>query len=149
MTPATIENRVVPQLIECVEKISTSSSVEYRKSFRSRARGMPADLFSRGLAYMLTYAAARSSATAIEVGLTANSCEELINNVKNMKLKSEEYGYATYGALVLYSLKQANLVSRTKFSDIVKEALTNYTLNTHAMLIAEWIKRLAEAYIEA
>lgn len=140
----TIEKMIVPILVDCVEKISQSKSA---KRFKSRARDLPTDLFTRGLAYTLTYIAARSSATLVEIGLTVNSCDELISNLEKSNVDEEELGYALYGALILFSIKKMGLLRKTRFADIVKEALSNHVLDHYAMIVAEWTKRLAEAYI--
>lgn len=142
---------VAEKAFECIESIMNTfkDSSDVPKSFRSRARSIPTDQFTKGLHYVLTLLAARSSKNWIEKGLQSNNCEEIAQSVKNSKLSPEEGGYALYGAVLAYILRSTGLTNAKTFKDLVYEALNNPIINTRSTLILEWIKRLAEAYIES
>lgn len=142
-----MRSEIIPKISECVEEISRSPDV--RERFRGRARDIPSDIFSRGLAYALTYTAARSSARAVEKGLMITSCKDLVKGIADEEMSPEEKGYALYGALLLYILKEAGVLKATTFSEAVRSVLGNPMIEVYASSAAEWIKRLAEAYIEA
>lgn len=144
-----MDNNLIIKISECVELVSKGVPQNVKKGFRSKARDMPTNIFGRGLAYAITYAAARSSASAVELGLSAINCNSFISSiVKNEKLGDEDKGYALYGAMILYLLKEAKALNANSFKDALKTALDNPSVEVHANEIAEWIKRFAEAYIE-
>jgi hypothetical protein len=50
--------------------------------------------------------------------------------------------------MLLLSLRKSGVISGRDFADIVKSSLNDPTLNQVAYAIMDWVKRLAEAYLE-
>lgn len=130
---------------------------DYLKAFRTRARSLPTMLYTNGLSYTIVYVASRSSHEAVEIGLISESCEDLLMRLESLlagrskaggkSIDKEEAGYILYGSLLAYLLKTARFTTVRKFDELVRAALDDALLNQGANLVAEWIKRLAEAYI--
>jgi hypothetical protein len=80
--------------------------------------------------------------------LTSTSCQELVKSAKDRKLDKEDIGYALYGAILLLSLKKLGAIGEEKFSKLVERSLKDPILNQTAYTVMDWIKRLAEAYLE-
>lgn len=155
------EKEIVSTVINCVtlalsyvtnNKKLTNDDI---KSLRSRARDLPALLLTRGFPYVVVYIASRSSYEVFEKGLASSKCEEVIDGVINLKseggkekLKGEEVGYALYGALLSYVMKSAKMIPEEKktFKDLIEYSLNRPSLNVRASIVAEWIKRVVEAY---
>lgn len=143
-----LRNEITLKISSCIETIATKTSPEMKKKFRSRARDIAPDIFSKGLAYVLIYTAARSSARLVEKGLLVADCETMIKEIDGERIKDEEKGYAVYGALLLFILKEMNILRSKTFSEAIKSVLNDPTIEIYASKAAEWIKRFAEAYIE-
>lgn len=155
------EAKIVDLIATCVEKISTETldkdpkkDRELKRSLRSRARDLPSELFSKGLAYTLAYTSSRGSLRIIELGLKADSCDQLLSAIKNTmgsessKLSETMFGYSVYGALLLLSLKKAGVIKGSKLSEVIREAMAKPEVEVVVQAHAEWIKRFVEAYIE-
>lgn len=147
---------VVSESLECVDKLvkSIGGLNKERKerildSFRTRARTVPTYVFTRGVAYALTFIAARGSSEAVVKGLTATSCEQAINDVieKARNIGEDELGYWLYSSVIAYVMKSAKIVSSSTFKDLIKEVMENPAVNFKAKGVFEWVKRFAEAYI--
>lgn len=149
------EKTIVEEALNCIELIANYASrdkehSEIAKKFRSRARETPVYSFTHGLAYTLTLLAARSSKSLLENGLLeAQSCKDVVEHVLASKGSSEEISYGLYGAVLLYVLKRGRIIGSKTFNELVREALTKPALEVKARPVLEWIKRFAEAYIEA
>jgi hypothetical protein len=109
---------------------------------------MPAELVSKGFSYVMVLTAARGDLGVVRLGLTSASCQDLVKRVKEEDLKGDDAGYALYGAMLLLSLRKSGVISGGDFADIVKSSLNDPTLNQVAYAIMDWVKRLAEAYLE-
>ena len=145
---ATTEKTMISLALDCVNNLLGTFGDDVKKRFKARARDMPTELFTKGFAYMITLTAARSNASLVEVGLRASRCADIMDRLSGSRgLSEEEYGYAIYGAIILYILKQAGIISGSSLSDVIKSSLNDPTIDQHAILVVEWIKRLAEAYI--
>lgn len=155
-----ISPETIKTLSACFDQITSDSSrtaldLEALKSFRARAREIPTLLFSRGLPYTIVYIASRSDKrTFIEVR-NASNCNDLLKKVKEIisqrraEEKAEEKGYIMYGALLTFALtREGAFTNAERFSDIINEAY-NPIVDTKAQHVAEWLKRLAEAYVES
>jgi len=150
------EAKIVDLIVSCVEKTSSETldknpenDKKLKKSLRSRARELPSELFSRGLAYVLAYISSRGSLRIIEAGLKADSCDQMLNTIKDSgKLSDTVFGYSVYGAILLLSLKKAGVVRGNKLSEVIREAMARPEVEIAAQAYAEWIKRFVEAYIE-
>jgi CRISPR type III-B/RAMP module-associated protein Cmr5 len=150
------EAKIVDLIVSCVEKTSSETldknpenDKKLKKSLRSRARELPSELFSRGLAYVLAYISSRGSLRIIEAGLKADRCDQMLNTIKDSgKLSETEFGYSVYGAILLLSLKKAGVVRGNKLSEVIREAMAKPEVEIAAQAYAEWIKRFVEAYIE-
>jgi len=149
------EKTIVEEALNCIELIANYASrdkehSEIAKKFRSRARETPVYSFTHGLAYTLTLLAARSSKSLLENGLLeAQSCKDIVERVLTSKGSSEEISYGLYGAVLLFILKRGRIIESKTFTELVREALTKPALEVKARPVLEWIKRFAEAYIEA
>ena len=115
---------------------------------------MISDLYSSGVAYVVSICAARSSAMAVELGLSASKLEDFIKVIEDKDVAKkygisgdEEYSYAIYGASILYALKALGLLNANKLSDAIRELLGNTLADRKAFQFAIWLKRFAEAYI--
>jgi|YelNatPaOPRAMG01_1025707.scaffolds.fasta_scaffold12207_8 CRISPR type III-B/RAMP module-associated protein Cmr5 len=144
---STTREEVLRMLVDCFEFLSKNLSKEVAKSLRARARDMYTDLVSKGLSYVLILCASRGDLSVVESGLRGSSCQDLLNLVKD--LKSEDAGYALYGAILLMSMKRMGLLDGTKLSEVIKNTLDNPMLDSIAYNLMDWVKRLAEAYLEA
>lgn len=139
--------------LDCIKSLidlARSSSTDTLRAFRTRARDLPTTMFVNGFAYTLVYVASRSSAKAIDNGLIAKSCSDLTSMLRELSqgLGREEVGYALYGLLLTFLIKSAGLTNAKSFDELVKKAMEDPVLERGAGVIAEWIKRLAEAYID-
>jgi CRISPR type III-B/RAMP module-associated protein Cmr5 len=149
------EKTIVEEALNCVEFVANYASrskedSEIARKFRSRARETPVYSFTHGLAYTLTLLAARSSKSLLEYGLLeAQSCKDVVERVFASKRSSEEVSYGLYGAILLYVLERGKIIESKTFPELVREALTKPALEVKAKPVLEWIKRFAEAYIEA
>ena len=145
---------VIELALECVENVAALVSheklKEVAKKFRSRAREVPAYVFTHGFVYTITLLAARSSKTLIEYGFTqSRTCSEVVTSVISQKGSLEELGYGLYGAVLIYIISKAGFSKSKNFEELVKESLNNSILDAKAKYTLEWIRRFAEAYIEA
>jgi CRISPR type III-B/RAMP module-associated protein Cmr5 len=144
-----IEKVIVSNALECIENIIRNISNERAKrSFRSRARDIPSDLFTRGPTYTMVYIAARSNVHSLNIAFAASDCKQIVEYINKSDMKPEEKGYALYGAVVIHILKQIGLIKARNFTELINETLTNPVLYNYFNAIAEWIKRFAEGYIE-
>ena len=141
-----LEPHVIGMLVDCFDLLSKDQREDVKSSLRTRARNMPAELLFRGLSYVLVLCASRGNLKVVEKGLQASSCKELLDAVKD--LSGEKAGYALYGAILLLSLRKQGAISEKTFSDVVKNALDNPIRDSIAYGIAEWIRKLAESYLE-
>jgi len=142
-------SEVLGMLVDCFELLSRElreKDTDKAKALRTRAREMPAELISKGFSYVLVLCASRGELNAVESGLKYDSCQELLEVIKG--LGDEKAGYSLYGAILLMSLKKIGAVSKAKFSEVIKDSLDNPILDFTAYSLMDWIKRLAEAYIE-
>jgi len=141
--------------LEIVERLcALCKNDDYKRSFRARARSLITDLYVNGISYVVTICAARSSANAVELGLTSKTPDDFIRVYVNERLakkmglkKSESYGYAIYGASLLYALRMLNIIKSTKLSDAIRELMNNSLADRKAYQFVVWLKRFAEAYI--
>jgi len=121
-------------------------------AFRTRARSIPTLVFTNGVAYAITFLVAKSSRTAIEIGLKASSCEEAITNAyntaKEAKIKdTDELGYWLYSAVISYIMKHTGITNATSFKNLIEEFIGNPASGLKARIVFEWTKRFTEAYI--
>lgn len=140
---------VISEALNCVESLVSGrgSKEEILQRFRTRARSIPVNLYTHGLAYVLTIIAARSSRDAIEKGLTGMKCVDIIKDVEGIFRDTEEKSYGIYGAIITYLLKKAEIIKSSTFKDLVNEVLSNYVADLRAREVFEWLKRFTEAYI--
>nr|KJR73064.1 MAG: hypothetical protein TU35_08040 [Thermoproteus sp. AZ2] len=137
--------------VECTKAIEahiSDQADEVKKSYAQRARHFHTDIYTIGTAYVIATAAARSTAKAVELGLSAPNCEELVKGIGEFKLKSEEKAYALYGGVLLYALKRGNYISSTNLGDAILELSSAQHVTLAAYKYAEWLKKLAEAYFK-
>jgi len=139
---------VLKTLVGCFELFSKDLDKDVAKSLRARARDMYPDLVTKGFSYVLVLCASRGDLSVVESGLQGSGCQELLRLVKKKGLKSEDASYALYGALLLMSMSKMGFLHGTKFSDVIRNALDDPVLDSAAYGLMDWIKRLAEAYIE-
>lgn len=116
------------------------------KSFRSRARDMPTEIFIHGLTYTLMLAASRGDLNILEKTIVKNECKELVKVVNSIDSK-EKFGYTMYTSLILFLFRKLNIDLGLSFRDILNKVVGNNALEKKAYIIADWIKRFAEAYI--
>jgi len=141
--------------LKIIEKICSSKlNDNIKKSFRARTRDLISDLYSSGVAYVISLCAARSSADAVELGLTALNPENFIGifEDENMAKKyglneDEDYGYAIYGSSILYLLKLMGIINFRKLSDAIMGLSEDILANRMAFETGVWLKRFAEAYL--
>jgi CRISPR type III-B/RAMP module-associated protein Cmr5 len=143
-----VKPEVVSTLVDCFEYLSNELNDDEARTLRSRARDMPAELVSKGFSYVIVLTASRGDLKVVELGLTSTSCQELVKSAKDRKLDKEDIGYALYGAILLLSLKKLGAIGEEKFSKLVERSLKDPILNQTAYTVMDWIKRLAEAYLE-
>lgn len=138
---------VVEKCLECIERLTSNRNAEkVLKGFRARARSIPAEAAIRGTAYALTLIAARGSKEAIEIGLSAGNCGDVVSSIVGKNIDSEELSYWVYSAIVAYVMKSSGMVSSKNFKDLIKESMSS-SVDIKAKMVFEWVKRLAEAYI--
>ena len=148
-----MKKELIDTVIECIEEFTKAyeRSVRCLRSLRTRARTLPSDLFSQGLAYVLTLTAARSAREFIELGLSSESCSDVIGRADDLRRKlgvgDEEFGYAIYGALLAFILKKLGVVKEVTFADLVRSSISNPVRENMALEVAGWLKRMVEAYI--
>jgi CRISPR type III-B/RAMP module-associated protein Cmr5 len=147
-----VKPEVVSTLVDCFEYLSNELNDAEARTLRSRARDMPAELVSKGFSYVIVLTASRGDLKVVELGLTSTSCQEIVKSardrVRDRKLDIEDIGYALYGAILLFSLKKLGAIGEEKFSKLVERSLKDPILNQTAYTVMDWIKRLAEAYLE-
>jgi hypothetical protein len=143
-----VKPEVVSTLVDCFEHFSRELEEGQARALRARARDMPAELVSKGFSYVMVLTATRGDLDVVRLGLTSTSCRDLVELVKKKGLRGDDAGYALYGALLLLSLGKSGVISGGSFADIVKSSLNDPTLNQVAYAIMDWVKRLAEAYLE-
>jgi CRISPR type III-B/RAMP module-associated protein Cmr5 len=143
-----VKPEVVSTLVDCFEYLSNELKDDEARTLRSRARDMPAELVSKGFSYVIVLTASRGDLEVVERGLTSTSCQELVKSARDRKLSKEDIGYALYGAILLLSLKKLGAIGEEKFSKLVERSLKDPILNQTAYTVMDWIKRLAEAYLE-
>ncbi|MCS7104955.1 MAG: type III-B CRISPR module-associated protein Cmr5 [Thermofilaceae archaeon] len=143
------EGNMVKFLTDVIEKISTKSDTEPRR-FRSRARQLTSDLFTRGLAYTLVLIASRGSTLGVEQGLFAENIEDLEKRLSGYLegLNPEEKGYTLYGAVLLMTLRKFGIVKMGRLADVIKDVVGNPSADAQALIVADWIARLADAFIQ-
>lgn len=146
--------RLVELALEVVEKVCSNCDNECKKRFRARVRSLIADIYTSGAAYVVSVVAARSSAMAVETGLTANSVDDIVRMcsdsryARSLGLKdAEDCSYALYGASLLYALKTAGVLSASGLGEAIRSLLGNVMADRVALHAATWLKRFAEAYI--
>lgn len=149
-----VPREVIAQVLECIKMVTdvrSGISRDRLEAFRSRARDLPSTMFINGFAYALTYIASRSTIKTIELGLLAESCNDLltklVEHIKNVE--REEAGYIMYGSILAFLIKQAGLSTAKSFDELLRAAMEDVILSQGALVLAEWIKRLAEAYISS
>jgi CRISPR type III-B/RAMP module-associated protein Cmr5 len=143
-----VKPEVVSTLVDCFEYLSNELKDDEARTLRARARDMPAELVSKGFSYVIVLTASRGDLKVVERGLTSTSCQELVKSARDRKLGKEDIGYALYGAILLLSLKKLDAIGEEKFSKLVERSLKDPILNQTAYTVMDWIKRLAEAYLE-
>jgi len=143
-----VKPEVVSTLVDCFEYLSNELKDDEARTLRARARDMPAELVSKGFSYVIVLTASRGDLKVVELGLTSTSCQELVKSARDRKLGKEDIGYALYGAILLLSLKKLGAIGEEKFSKLVERSLKDPILNQTAYTVMDWIKRLAEAYLE-
>lgn len=143
--------RVEEITLEIVEKICKSTRDEIKRRFRSRTRDLLSNIYSNGVAHTISICAARSSAEAVEIGLSSSKVDDLVRMCKDahkIGIKGdEELGYALYGASILYVLKTLGIVNANNLREAIKELLGNSLADKKAFQVGIWLKRFAEAYI--
>jgi len=129
--------------------VSKSADAKFLISFRARARSVPTDIAVHGITYALTVLAARSNYKAIEVGLTASECAEVVEKVREVlkDADNEELSYGTYGAVVIFIMKSAGMIKSNNFEELIRETLKDPLLRLKARTVFDWVKRFSEAYI--
>jgi hypothetical protein len=133
--------------VECTKAVAEVKSRDIQSRYASRARSLISDLYVLGPAYVVAVAAARSSKDAVELGLRAESCREVVEGVMNAREGPEWKAYALYGAVLLYTMKKVGVVSSTSFEDVLVE-LKRPSSALKSREVARWIKLLAEAYFK-
>lgn len=149
------EKDIVNLALECIESCINiwGPDSEELKRLRARARSIGSEYMSKGLAYTITLLAARSNREAIEVGLNANSCKDVVDGIQKLReqhrLGLEELSYALYGAILAFMVKKLGLTNAVTFGDFLRHALSSPALELRVFSIIEWIKRMTEAYVYA
>ncbi|MEM4620986.1 MAG: type III-B CRISPR module-associated protein Cmr5 [Desulfurococcaceae archaeon] len=144
------EKLLLDLILECINQITSKcgSSTDIVKKVRSRARSIPSYSFTKGLVYSLVYIASRSSKDLVEIGLKAQKCEDVINEIIMKKeVGNEEKSYAIYGAILLYIAKELNIVNGNRFDDIICDITKSPVAEIKMWSVLDWFKRFAEAYI--
>lgn len=147
-----MESKVVDLTFTCVKHVIQKEGMKSDavKGLRSRARDIPTMIFTQGLAYTLTFIASRSSSKVFEKALESKNCEELTSGIKELRLSGEKIGYAIYGGMLTYIMKDLGLVNTCmNLKDLVDLAIRDPTLEVRVWPIVEWLKRVVEAYVEA
>ena len=146
--------RLVELALEVVEGVCSTCDSECKRRFRARTRNLIADLYTSGASYVVSVAAARSSAAAVEIGLTASSVSDMLRMcsdsgyARRLNLEGpEDLSYALYGASLLYALRAAGAVSASNLGDAIRGLLGNVVADRVALHAATWLKRFTEAYI--
>ncbi|MEM0320691.1 MAG: type III-B CRISPR module-associated protein Cmr5 [Candidatus Nezhaarchaeales archaeon] len=152
-----ITKELVSEILTCIDavkKILEQGKKDVLEAFRTRAREAPSIIFANGLAYTIVYMASRSSAEAVELGLSLrqNTCKgealsNLLNNLLNKYMGKEKLSYALYISLLSYFLNRATPMDASEFAAFVDRSLKDPTLERTALDISEWMKRIAEALI--
>jgi hypothetical protein len=141
-----VKPEVLKMLVDCFDTLSEGLKKDVKTSLRARAREMPAELVFRGLSYVLLLCAARGDIDVVSRGFYASSCREFLDTIRG--LDKEEAGYALYGAILLLGLREQGVISEKRFSDVVKSSIDDPVLDSIAYGLMDWIKRLAESYLE-
>lgn len=144
------EDVIVKSILECVDELlrSYGSNEGVVSGFRTRARTVPQEAFSRGLSYALVYVAARSNVKAVEKGLVGDRCSEVIEQVSK-NTGSEELPYGLYGAILLYTLRKTDIIPKSEntFTKVLMKVIEDPSIEARSWLVLDWLKRIAEAYI--
>jgi hypothetical protein len=143
---AFVKPEVLKMLVGCFDALSEGLKKDVKASLRARARDMPAELVFRGLSYVLLLCAARGDIDVVSRGFYTSSCREFLDTIRG--LDKEEAGYALYGAILLLGLREQGVISEKRFSDVVKSSIDDPVLDSIAYGLMDWIKRLAESYLE-
>lgn len=158
-----ITKDLVSEILTCIDTVKKTLEQDKKdvlKAFRTRAREAPSIIFTNGLTYTIVYMASRSSAEAVELGLSKSKCEEVLNDLL-IKHKGdvgvEKFSHALYISLFSYLLNKAVSIqhpsdkavsaSTSKFTAFVDRSLKDPVLERTALDISEWMKRIAEALI--
>ena len=142
-----VKPEVLKMFVDCFVTLSEGLKEEVKISLRARAREMPVELVFRGLSYVLLLCTARGDISVVSRGLQASSCKEFLDAIGVLS-KEKEAGYALYGAILLLGLREQGVISEKTFSDVVKNSIDNPMLDSIAYGLMDWIKRLAESYLE-
>lgn len=141
------EEIIVKTLGECFEElISRIKDDDLLKSFRSRARDMPTEIFSKGLTYALILSASRGDLNTLQKTLIMEKCSDIID--ASSKLEREAFGYTLYASILLYVLRNMGEKLGATFKEVLQNTVNNYIVAKKAFLVADWIKRFSEAYIK-
>lgn len=138
---------VVDLVVECTKAVERLENSKLKEGYAQRARRFATDMFTLGPAYVVAVVAARSKAEAVAAGATAPTCAEAVNTAVNSVRELEEKSYAAYGAVLLYVFKKLGLVTKADLGEVVLE-LQDPLLHLRAYQVAEWVKRMAEAYFK-
>lgn len=148
---------MVELVLECINAVVSNygSSKGVVEKIRTRARSIPEEAFTKGLAYALIFTASKSGKSIMEIGLKVTKCEEIINTIKDMvnkrtdtKPSEEELSYGIYGAILLYIARSMGIIKGDKFEQVIYDVLEKPAVIELKMWnVLDWLKRITEAYI--
>ncbi|MEM1694876.1 MAG: type III-B CRISPR module-associated protein Cmr5, partial [Ignisphaera sp.] len=135
--------------LECINEITSryQSSSDIAKKVRTRARSIPEYSFTRGLAYTLVFIASKSGKDLVEIGLKAQKCKDIIDEIDKKNIGNEEKSYAIYGAVLLHIARKLGIVKGDKFEEVVYDIMKSPATEIKMWSVLDWLKRITEAYI--
>ncbi|MEM1772135.1 MAG: type III-B CRISPR module-associated protein Cmr5 [Ignisphaera sp.] len=143
------EKLLLDTTLECINEITSryQSSSDIAKKVRTRARSIPEYSFTRGLAYTLVFIASKSGKDLVEIGLKAQKCKDIIDEIDKKDIGNEEKSYAIYGAVLLHIARKLGIVKGDKFEEVVYDIMKSPAAEIKMWSVLDWLKRITEAYI--
>ncbi|MEM4620052.1 MAG: type III-B CRISPR module-associated protein Cmr5 [Desulfurococcaceae archaeon] len=143
------EKLLLGTTLECINEITSryQSSSDIAKKVRTRARSIPEYSFTRGLAYTLVFIASKSGKDLVEIGLKAQKCKDIIDEIDKKNIGNEEKSYAIYGAVLLHIARKLGIVKGDKFEEVVYDIMKSPATEIKMWSVLDWLKRITEAYI--
>ena len=131
--------------VDCVELVASRCDKDAQKSFRTRARQIPADIYYVGAAYAFAVLAARSSEGLI---FAPGPLGERIERICGGDAGREER-YALYGTCLLEALKRLGIAGGNLGGVLKELEARGGVVEAQLGEFASWLKKLAEAKFEA